>query len=148
MGGHQIGGPEPQGQRQLRVVLDRAGGHRGLLAAMGTFPGPCLRLKWPGFARAASGADETLRPTHCEQIWDACRLIGEAALKLDQGVRKVGHAGGPVRNVRFMFYHQPMLSTTANSGPGRTGISLTVITAAPPTSWFPRFWIRRFTPRK
>src|SRR6476469_6453818 len=26
--------------------------------------------------------------------------------------------------VRFMFYHQPTLSTTANGGPGRTGISL------------------------
>src|SRR6478752_8487203 len=26
--------------------------------------------------------------------------------------------------VRSMFYHQPTLSTTANGGPGRTGISL------------------------
>src|SRR3954451_3706153 len=34
MGGHQIGGPEPQGQRQLGVMHDGAGGHRGLLAAI------------------------------------------------------------------------------------------------------------------
>ena len=94
MGGHQIGGPEPDGQRQLGVVHDRAGGHRGLLAASGAFPGPCLGLQLPGFARAASGADETLRPARREQIFDASRLIREAALELDQRARKIGH-GGP-----------------------------------------------------
>src|SRR5215211_1317436 len=74
---------------------DGASGHRGLLAAMRAFPGPCLGLQWPGFARAASGADKTLRPTHCEQISDARRLIWEAALKLDQGMRKIGHVRRP-----------------------------------------------------
>ena len=42
MGGHQIGGPEPGGQRQLGVVHDGPGGHRGLFAAAGAFPGPRL----------------------------------------------------------------------------------------------------------
>ena len=93
MGGHQIGGPEPQGQRQLGVVHDGAGGHRGLLAATGAFPGPGLGLQRPGFARAASGADKTLRPARREQISDASRLIREAALELDQRVRKIGHVG-------------------------------------------------------
>src|SRR5215213_6029867 len=74
---------------------DGAGGHRGLLAAMGAFPGPCLGLQRPGFARAASGADKALRPTRREQISDASRLIREAALELDQRVRKIGHVGSP-----------------------------------------------------
>ena len=93
MGSHQIGGPEPQGQRQLGVVHDSAGGDRGLLAAMGAFPGPCLGLQRPGFAPAASGADKTLWPARREKIFDASRLIRKAALKLNQGVRKIRHGG-------------------------------------------------------
>ena len=60
MGGHQIGRPEPGGQRQLGVVHDGPGGHRGLLAAAGAFPGPRLGLQFPRFARAAAGADKAL----------------------------------------------------------------------------------------
>ena len=37
--GHQIGRPEPGSQRQLGVVHDCAGSHRGLLAEGGTCPG-------------------------------------------------------------------------------------------------------------
>ena len=44
MGRHQIGRPGPRGQRQLGVVHDRAGGHRGLLAAAGAFQS-CLGLQ-------------------------------------------------------------------------------------------------------
>jgi hypothetical protein len=40
MGRHQISRPEPDRQRQLGMVHDRPGGHRGLLAAAGAFPGP------------------------------------------------------------------------------------------------------------
>ena len=92
MGRHQIGRPEPGGQRQLGVVHDRAGGHRGLLAAAGAFPGPCLGLQLPGFAPAAAGADKAMRPARREKVCDAGRLIREAALKLDQGAGKIGHA--------------------------------------------------------
>ena len=42
MGGHQIGRPEPGGQRQLGVMHDGAGGDRGLLAAAGTLPKPAF----------------------------------------------------------------------------------------------------------
>ena len=42
MGRHQIGRPEPSRQRQLGMLHDRAGGHRGLLAAAGAFPSPAL----------------------------------------------------------------------------------------------------------
>lgn len=36
VGGHQIGGPEPMGQRDLSPVKNRAGSHRKLMAAAGT----------------------------------------------------------------------------------------------------------------
>jgi hypothetical protein len=55
MGGHQISGPQPQGQRQLRAVQDGSGGHRGLLAATGTFVSPGLGLQEPRFGMAAAG---------------------------------------------------------------------------------------------
>jgi hypothetical protein len=56
--GHQIGRPEPGGQRQLGVVHDGPGGDRSLLAAASAFPGPRLGLQFPGFALAAVWADE------------------------------------------------------------------------------------------
>ena len=91
MGRHQIGRPEPRGQRQLGVVHDRAGGHRGLLAAAGAFPSPCLGLQLPRFVPAASRADKALRPARRDKVSDAGRLIREAALKLDQRAGKIGH---------------------------------------------------------
>ncbi len=104
MGGHQIGRPEPSGQRQLGVVHDRAGGHRGLLAAAGAFPGPRLGLQLPRFALAASRADKAVRPARREEVGDTGRLIREAALELDQGAGKIDHSG--LANgycVHFMF---------------------------------------------
>ena len=91
MGGHEIGGPEPCDQRQLRTMHDCAGRGRGLLAAGGAFPSPRLGLQRPRFAVAAAGADEPLRPARREQVFDARRLIREALLELDQGAGEVGH---------------------------------------------------------
>ena len=93
MGGHQISGPEPQGQRQLGAVQDTSGGPRGLLAAPGTFVSPCLGLQEPSFAMAAAGADKALRPAYRGEIGGAGRFIRETLLELDQGARNVGHGG-------------------------------------------------------
>ena len=62
MSGHQISGPEPRGQRQLRVMHDGSGGHRGLATAVGALIGPGLGLQPPGFAAAAAWADKPIRP--------------------------------------------------------------------------------------
>ena len=66
MGRHQIGRPEPSGQRQLGVVHDRAGRDRGLLAAAGAFPSPrlgvqrhALLLPQPGQAKPPASAPRT-----------------------------------------------------------------------------------------
>jgi len=93
MGRHQIGRPEPGGQRQLGMVHDRAGGHRSLFATAGAFPGPGLGLQLPSFASAASGADKAVPPACREEVGDAGRLIPKAVLELDQGARKIGHGG-------------------------------------------------------
>ena len=91
MGRHQIGRPEPSGQRQLGVVHDRAGRDRGLLAAAGAFPSPRLGVQRPRLAAAATGAGEARRPARREQVFDARRLIREVLLELDQGAGEVGH---------------------------------------------------------
>ena len=88
---HQISGPEPQGQRQLGAVQDGSSGHRGLLAATGTFVSPRLGLQEPSFSMAAAGADKALRPAHRGEIGSASRFIRETLLELDQGARNVGH---------------------------------------------------------
>ncbi len=101
MGGHQIGRPEPGGQRQLGVVHDGAGGHRGLLAATGAFPGPWLGLQFPGLALAAARADKAFGPARREQVSDAGPLIWKAFLKVNQGTWKIGH--GITQRIMFML---------------------------------------------
>jgi hypothetical protein len=105
MGGHQIGRPEPGGQRQLGVVHDGAGGHRGLPAAAGALPGPRLGLQFPGFPAATAGAHEARGPARREQVFDAGHFIGKALLELDQGAGKVAHLHHPKPHVRGLFYH-------------------------------------------
>ena len=93
MGGHQISGPEPGGQRQLGVMHDGSGGDRGLATAAGALIGPGLGLQPPGFAAAAARADKPVRPTRCGKVLSARRLVAKALLELEQGARKVGHHG-------------------------------------------------------
>ena len=120
MGRHQIGRPEPRGQRQLGVVHDRAGGHRGLLAAAGAFPSPCLGLQLPRFVPAASRADKALRPACRDKVSDAGRLIREAALKPTSEREKSGICASRTKPcVRCMFYHPRGRRATTNRVPGQ-----------------------------
>ena len=93
MGCHQIGRPEPSRQRQLGMVHDRAGGHRGLLAAAGAFPSPGFGLQPPGFVAATSRTDKAVRPARSEEVGNTGPLIGEAALELDQRAGEIEHGG-------------------------------------------------------
>jgi hypothetical protein len=54
VGGHQISGPEPGGQRQLGVVHDGSGSDRGLATTACALIGPGLGFQPPGFATAAA----------------------------------------------------------------------------------------------
>src|SRR6516165_9122572 len=59
VGGHQISGPEPGGQRQLGVMHDGSGSDRGLAPAAGALVGPGLGFQSPGFATTASSGRQT-----------------------------------------------------------------------------------------
>ena len=55
MGGHQIGRPEPGGERQLGAVQDGAGLDRGLAPATPALIGPRLGPQRPGLGVATGG---------------------------------------------------------------------------------------------
>ena len=105
MGRHQIGRPEPDGQRQLGVMHDGAGSHRGLPMAAGALPGPRLGLQRPGPAGAAARTHKAIRPTCFEQVFDTGRLIREALLKFDQRAGKRGQASLVEMYVRRLFFN-------------------------------------------
>jgi len=77
VGGHQIGGPEPRGQRQLRVMHDGSGGDRGLATAAGALIGPGLGFQPPGFAPTAARADKPVWPARCDKIFRAGGFVAE-----------------------------------------------------------------------
>src|SRR4029077_20111340 len=106
VGGHQVGGPEPRGQRQLGVVPDGGGGHLGLPTAACTFPCPRFGLQLPCFARAAAGAHEALRPARRKKIPGARRFIRKTLLELDQRAGEIAHRSLPKRPV-FVFCSTP-----------------------------------------
>src|SRR5512132_3948915 len=96
-------GPEPGDERHLRAVHHRAGGHRGLLAATGAFPGEGLRRQFPSLITIAGRTPEAVRPAGIRQIRRTGALVGEAVLELQQRSRKVEHDGCS-RGVRSLFY--------------------------------------------
>ncbi len=80
VGGHQIRGPEPVGQRGLRVVQNRSGRQRHLIPAVGTLPAPLRhRVRTPV---CTARACEALRPATRRQILLAGLFGRELALKL------------------------------------------------------------------
>src|SRR6516162_4687697 len=85
---HEKRGPEPDRQRQLAGVHDRAGGPRGLTATAGTLIGEGFSLEPPGAAFAAARTDKPLRPTTLEKVLRACALARKATLELDQRLWK------------------------------------------------------------
>ena len=82
--GHQISGPEPDGEAELRAVHDGAGGHRGLLVAAGAFEGESLGLERPGLDAATARADEAVWPAGFDEIIGAGAFIAEALLELQE----------------------------------------------------------------
>src|SRR5712671_6787496 len=93
VGGHQISGPEPGGQRQLGAVHDGSGSDRGLPTAAGALIGPGLGFQPPSLTTAAARAYKPVRPARRDKVFSAGGFIAEALLELDQGAGKVGHRG-------------------------------------------------------
>src|SRR5947208_16097133 len=81
---HQKRRPEPDRQRQLAGMHDRAGGHRGLPTAVGAFIGEGFGLQQPSSAPAATWANKPFWPTTLEKVLRTRAFRGKAALKLEQ----------------------------------------------------------------
>src|SRR5271167_3825426 len=79
---HHVRGPEPRRQRQFRPMHHRAGGQRGLPAAIETFEKPRAALQSDSAPLAARGTDKPLRPAPRKQKCRATRLVGKLLLKL------------------------------------------------------------------
>ena len=87
VGRHQVGGPEPDGERQLAGVQDRPGRHRGLPAAAGALEGVCFSaqrpsLSWP-HAGQTKPSGQRISISQAAQAsssgnmcWKARRLLG------------------------------------------------------------------------
>ena len=109
MGGHQIGGPQPDAQAQLAAVHDGPGRHRGLPAAPLALVRPGLGVQHPGLVMTTAGAAEPIRPAQGGEVGRARGRVGKASLKGDQGMGKVGHgvASGAVVHCMFLPRRRP-----------------------------------------
>ena len=81
VGGHQVGGPEPKGQRGLGIVKDSLRGQRDLIATGGTLPASSSRQRVAAGV-ATSRTLVTLGPAARGQVLLAGLLGGELKLKL------------------------------------------------------------------
>ena len=87
VGDRQIGRPEPDGQRRLRVVEDRACGQRDLIPARRTLPPPML-LHAVGAAVPAPRASKPVRPATRRQVVLTGFLGRELTLEIAHILRK------------------------------------------------------------
>lgn len=92
VGGHQVGRPEPKGQRGLGIVQDGPRGQRDLVATGGTLPASSSHQ------RVAAGVGTsrtlvTLGPAARGQVLLAGLFVGELELKLTErlGKRRARH---------------------------------------------------------
>jgi len=82
---HEVGRPEPGGQRQLGPVHHRAGRHRGLGPALPTRVGIGPTRHQSRISAAAFRTDESVRPPPIPEQMDAALLVWEPCLKLLEG---------------------------------------------------------------
>jgi len=87
VGRHQVGRPEPQGQRDLRVVQHRPGRQGCLMAARRALPTSVIHDD-VGALVCTSGTSESFGPPTDGEVLLASRFGGELTLKLTQISRK------------------------------------------------------------
>src|SRR5207248_9742601 len=85
---HQERRPEPNGQRQLAGMDDRARGHRGLPTAVGALVGEGFGLQQPSPPPATTRTDKPFWPTPLEKVLRTCVFRRKAPLEFDQRPRK------------------------------------------------------------
>jgi hypothetical protein len=87
IGGHQVGCPEPQGQRRLRIMKDGPRGQRDLMTTGGAFPAFSSHQR-VAVTVCAARTDEPLRPATLSQVFLAGLFGGVFNLKLAECRRK------------------------------------------------------------
>lgn len=122
--GHDVCREKPRPKRQVAGMHHRAGHHRGLVSAAGTFPSGPPALQRPAFAGAARGAHEALRPTPFRKISRAPVLIGEARVERLAGHGSVGFPTGWHERNNTRTLAQRKTSSSTSCGAGMKGISL------------------------
>ncbi len=88
MGGHQVGGPEPDRQRHPRPMQDRARRHRDLPATRLALPQPPVR-QLEGCPRPAVRTAKPVGPSARGQVLPAPVLIPESRLEFLQGLGEI-----------------------------------------------------------
>ena len=117
VGRHQVGGPEPDGERQLAGVQDRPGRHRGLPAAAGALEGVCFSAQRPSLFMAARGTDEAVRPAHFDQPGGAGVIVREHVLEGEEAVGDLFHVVAPSAGTyKEHSTRSPALTSTSTSG--------------------------------
>ena len=117
VGRHQVGGPEPDGERQLAGVQDRPGRHRGLPAAAGALEGVCFSAQRPSLFMAARGTDEAVRPAHFDQPGGAGVIVREHVLEGEEAVGDLFHVVAPSAGTyKEHSTRSPALTPTSTSG--------------------------------
>ena len=117
VGRHQVGGPEPDGERQLAGVQDRPGRHRGLPAAAGALEGVCFSAQRPSLFMAARGTDEAVRPAHFDQPGGAGVIVREHVLEGEEAVGDLFHVVAPSSGTYGEHStRSPALTSTSTSG--------------------------------
>ena len=115
VGRHQVGGPEPDGERQLAGVQDRPGRHRGLPAAAGALEGVCFSAQRPSLFMAARGTDEAVPASAFRSARRRRRHRPGTCAGRRGGCRRPVSCGGSVgRNVWATFYPFPRPNLNLN----------------------------------
>ena len=114
VGRHQVGGPEPDGERQLAGVQDRPGRHRGLPAAAGALEGVCFSAQRPSLFMAARGTDEAVRPAHFDQPGGAGVIVREHVLEGEEAVGDLFHVVAPSAGTYGEHYPFPRPNLNLN----------------------------------
>ncbi len=82
---------------------DRAGRHRGLLAAGGAFEGERLSAMRPTLGAGARRTSKSRGPAGCDKPGGAGVVVGKLTLELDQRAGKVGHDGAFKRTKSSLY---------------------------------------------
>jgi len=82
VGGDDVGGEEPRLERQVAVMHEGAGGHRGLPPTPSAFPCRSLAVQRPGLSAATNRTNEPVWPALTDEVLGTGRVVRKPRLEL------------------------------------------------------------------